>query len=149
MLCAANILLVIVFTWYQVNPGALFRANFTRQPLHGYRCELNDSSSQTTLLNTSRAQCVWRCLSTDSCIVVSYNHRLNLCELSVQLCDSVAPNTDFSVNVYGMDRKLCSQWVSGSGYDTQSAVMFTYRAGSIYKIAVARKRVNSGLYPGN
>ena len=148
MLFAANILPVIFIAWYQIKPGAILRTNFTGQPLLGHRCELSYRPSQTTLLNTSRAQCVWRCLSTDSCVVVSYNHMLSSYELSVQLCDSVVPNADLSINVYGMNRKLCSHWVSQSGYDPQRAVLTPIKTGSTTKLAVVRKQVNSGLYPG-
>ena len=148
MLCVVDILLVIVFTWERINTAVTSRTNFTRQPFLGYRCQLNDTSYQMTLLNTSRDRCVWRCLSNDSCIVLSYNHMFNYCELSVQLCDSVMQDTHFSINVYGIDRKRCLHWVPESGYDPQKAVVFPVAAHLTYNIAVARKRVNSGLYPG-
>ena len=144
MLRVARILMIVLML-ARVKPSATSRANFIRQPLVGYRCELNAPSNQITLLATARAQCVWRCLSTDNCVVVSHNQQLKYCEVSMQLCDSVVEDVHFSINVYGMDRKLCSIWVPISGYDQQKAVVLPVKDGSTNNIEVARKEVNSGL----
>ena len=148
MLLVDNVFVVMLISWYCAKPSDTARTNFTRQPLLGYQCVLNDPSYQITRLNTARAQCVWRCLSRDDCVVVSHNHRLNSCELSMQLCDRVAAHGDFSINMYGMDRPLCSHWVSISGFDAQKAVVFPQISIGTQNIAVARKRTNSGLFPG-
>ena len=66
----------------------------------------------------------------------------------MQLCDRVAAHRDFSINMYGMDRPLCSHWVFISGFDAQKAVAFYQRFIGTQTIAVARKRTNSALYPG-
>ena len=66
----------------------------------------------------------------------------------MQLCDKVVLNTDFSINVYGMNRELCLQWVPVAIYDAQKAIVFKHKNDSSAEIAVARKRVNTGLYPG-
>ena len=142
-----NALLVMLMVWYCTSRSVTLRTTFTRRPLLGYRCVLNNPASQTTLLNTARAQCVWRCLSSDDCVVVSHNHRLNSCDLSTRICDTVTSDTESSVNVYGMDRTRCFSWVPKSEYDTEKAVAFAQRPGGI-QIAVARKEVNAGLYPG-
>ena len=55
---------------------------------------------------------------------------------------------DFSVNVYGIDRDLCLQWVPESKFDGQKAVMMEKNPPLEKKIAVARMNQNSGLYPG-
>ena len=147
MLCTVKAMLVMLITWHCVRPGVTLRTTFTTQPLLGYRCVTYNPSSQVTWLSTTRTQCVWRCLSSNSCVVISYNHRLNHCELSMQLCDKVVSDVDFSVNVYGMDRKLCLRWVPVTKYDAKKAIAFKQKAWKP-KIAVARKHVNTGLYPG-
>ena len=124
------------------------RTHLTTQPLLGFRCVLHDPSSQTIFVNTARPQCVWKCLSTDDCVAVSYNHRLNSCGLIQQRCDSVESNTDFSINVYGMDRMLCFHWVPKSKYDELNAVTSIRSPDGEKKIVVARKRDSTGLYPG-
>ena len=148
MPCKANVLLVMIIMCRLPNRCAALRANYTRRPLLGYRCVLGDQTRQTTLLNTARAQCVWRCLSSNDCKVVSFNHRLNNCELSDQLCVTVASAADFSINVYGIQRTLCSHWVPKSDFDEQKAVVFPQIAGNVPNLAVARKMVGEGLYPG-
>ena len=148
MLYVAKSVLVMAVTWYCTSPITTLRTSFTRPPLLGYRCILDDRSTQTTLMNITRAKCVWKCLSRDLCKVISYNHRLNSCELSRQLCDKVDSHADFSVNVYGIHRPLCSHWVPRSQFDQQRAVVFPQTPGRKYNIAVARKREKAGLYPG-
>ena len=143
-----DVVLAVLIPLCWVNPSAMCRINITREPLLGHRCVLDDSSHQTTLLNTARAQCVWRCLSSDSCVVVSYNHRLNYCELSLQLCTNIVVDEDFDVNVFGMGREACLFWIHKSQYDPQRAVSFKQKGGSGLKIAVAREPVSTGLYPG-
>ena len=66
----------------------------------------------------------------------------------MQLCDKVVLNDDFSINVYGMNREHCLQWVPVAMYDAQKAIVFKHKNDSSAEIAVARKRVNTGLYPG-
>ena len=143
----AKWVLVMAITWYCVNPIVTSRTNFTRQPLFGYRCKLDDISNQTTVLSTAREQCVWRCLSSEDCKVVSYNHHLNSCELSIQFCDTIDSHADFSINVYGTYRPFCSRWVRKSEFDEQAAIVFLQKRRS-GNIAVARKKEGSGLYPG-
>ena len=138
----------MLLTWNCARPSITFRTTFTRQPLLGYQCVLSDPASQTTWVNTSRAQCVWRCLSSDKCVVVNHNHRFNRCELSTQLCDSVVSNTEFSLNVFGMSRKFCSSWVSNLRCNATKAVAFARKLGRTLQVAVARKQVDTGLYPG-
>ena len=141
--------LVMLLIWTCASLSVTFRTNFTRQPLLGYQCVPGDPASQITWLDTSRTQCVWRCLSNDDCVVVSHNHRLKRCVLSTQICASVVSHTEFSVNLYGMDRKFCSSWVSKSGYIKEKAVEFAKKLdGTSSPIAVARKEVSSGLFPG-
>ena len=148
MLFVANTLLLMAIVWHSAGTSVAFRNNYTRQPLLGYRCVLELPSNQTALSNTARAQCVWRCLSMDDCLVVSHDHRLNRCELSMQLCDRVARNVNFSTNFYGIERKLCPQWVPTFEYDTQTAAAFSQTPGGNAIIVVARTRSNNGLYPG-
>ena len=144
----ANALLLVFMTWHCTIPSVTLKTTFTQQPLLGYRCVLGNPGNQTTWLNTARAQCVWRCLSSDECVVVNHNHRFNRCELSTQLCDSVVSNPEFSVNLYGTNRKFCSNWVSNSGYNASKAVAFASKLRGRSQIAVARKEVNADLYPG-
>ena len=117
MLYVAKGLLVMVITWYCTKLIVTLQSHFTRHPFFGNRCMLDEPSNQTTVLNTARAQCVWRCLSREDCKVVSYNHRLNSCDLSMQLCDTVAFAANFSIIVYGIHRPLCSRWVPKSEFD--------------------------------
>ena len=125
-----------------LSTSAALRATFTRRPLLGYRCVLGNQTHQTTLLNIARAQCVWRCLSSNNCKVVSFNHRLNNCELSVQLCDMVASAADFSINVYGMKRILCSHWVPKSDYDAAKSVLIPHAStGNEKKYSSCQKKV--------
>ena len=124
MLYIAKSVLVMAVTWYCTNPITTLSTSFTRPPLLGYRCILDDPSTQTTLMNITRAKCVWKCLSRDLCKVISYNHRLNSCELSRQLCDKVDSHAYFSINVSGTHRPLCSHWVPISEFDQQRAVVF-------------------------
>ena len=147
MSCVAHAL-VILITLRCAKPCATLRRAFTRQPLLGYRCVTDNAPNLTTLLDIDRAQCVWRCLSSYDCVGVSHNHRLNYCELSRRPCDRVMSDEDFSVNVYGIDRKLCLQWVPESEFDGQKAVMMKKDPPLEKKIAVARMNQNSGLYPG-
>ena len=142
-----NALLVMLTVWYCTSRSVTLITTFTTQPLFGYQCVLNNPASQTTLLNTARAQCVWRCLSSDDCVVMSHNHRLNSCDLSTRICDTVTADTESSLNVYGMDRTRCFSWVPKSEYDTEKAVAFAQRPGGI-QIAVARKELNAVFYPG-
>ena len=148
MLYVAKGLLVMVITRYCTKLIVTLQSHFTRHPLFGNRCMLDEPSNQTTVLNTARAQCVWRCLSSEVFKVVSYNHRLNSCDLSMQLCDTVAFAANFSIIVCGIHRPLCSRWVPKSEFDEKRAVVFPQRLGGIYTIAVARKRKGTGLYPG-
>ena len=154
-LCANIIMLRLVktvfimsFMWYCISHSAACRIRFARQPLLGYRCVRDDTSNQTTLFNTARAQCVWRCLS-GNCVVISYYRRLNNCELSMQLCDTVVPAADMSINIYSLHRKLCSKWVPKSKFDGQKAIIFPQNPEIPWqKIAVARKEVDSAMFPG-
>ena len=148
MVAVSNALQLMLVAYYCASPCISMRANYTRQPLLGYRCMMNNPSYQITLNNTARTRCVWRCLSSNDCVVISFNHRLNNCELSMQLCDTVASAADFSINVYSIERKLCSLWVPKSEFDAQRAVKFRQNAGRADIIAVARKWENSGLFPG-
>ena len=66
----------------------------------------------------------------------------------MHLCGKVVLNADFSINVYGMNREHCLQWVPVAMYDAQNLIMFKHKNDSSAEIAVARKRVNNGLYPG-
>ena len=137
----------MLMVWYCTSRSITLRTTFTTRPLFGHRCVLNNPASQTTLLNTSRAQCVWRCLSSEDCVVVSHNHHLNNCDLSTRMCDSVTSDTEFVISVYGMDRTRCFSWVPKSEYDAEKAVAFASRPRGT-QIAVARQKVNAGLYPG-
>ena len=129
MLCAAKVMLVMLISITCARPGVTSRNTFTTQPLLGYRCVTNEPFGPVTWMDTTRARCVWRCLSSDRCVVVSYNHRLNYCELSMQLCDKIVSNVEFSVNVYGKDRTLCPQWVPLAQYDAQKAILFKQKPG--------------------
>ena len=148
MFIVVNTLLVLVTMWSRITSIESLRTAFTRQPLLGHQCVLDNTTSLTIWLNTFRPQCVWRCLSTESCLVVSHNHRLNYCELSTQLCDRIEPNPDFSVNIYGMDRRLCISWVPDSEHDPERAVEFIRIPGIKTKIAVSRIQNKKGSYPG-
>ena len=148
MLRVANILFIMASIWYCSNTSTTCRTSFTTRPMLGHRCVINDPSNQSILLNTARTQCLWKCLSSDDCVVVSYNHLLNICELSRQLCDTIASAADFSMNVYGMRRQFCSQWVPASEFDEQGAIVFPQRLEDSDDIAVARKKVESALFPG-
>ena len=147
MFCVAHAL-VILITLPCAKPCATLRRTFTRQPLLGYRCVTDNAPNSTTLLDIDRAQCVWRCLSSDDCVGVSHNHRRNYCELSRRPCDRVVSGEDLSVNVYGIDRNLCLQWVPESEFDGQKAVMMKKNPPLGKKIAVARMSKTTGLYPG-
>ena len=149
MMCVAYALFVTTIALYCTKPSATSRTSFTREPLFGYRCVRNNPSNQTTISNTARAQCVWRCLYNDDCVVVSHNHHINSCELSMHLCDTVESHENVSINVYGIHRKLCSDWVPKSEFDGQKAIMFPQKLGtSGGKIAVARKGLESAMFPG-
>ena len=148
MLRLIKTVFIMSFMWYCISHSAALRIGFTRQPLLGYRCVREDTSNQTTLFNTARAQCVWRCLS-GNCVVISYNHRINSCELSMQLCDTVVPAADISINIYSLHRKLCSVWVPKSKFDGQKAIICPQNPEiPSEKTAVARKEVDSAKFPG-
>ena len=124
------------------------RTTYTQQPLVGYRCVLNNSSIVTNLASIGHAQCHLTCLSRNSCIVISYNHIYNYCDLADEICNYLEPNEEFTVNLYGKDRRNCHQWVPLTEYDPQRAVAFLN--GPSYKniVAVARVSHNTGIYPG-
>ena len=63
-------------------------------------------------------------------------------------CGSLVARADFSVNVYDMDRKLCLNRSHVIMYDAETATVFKHKAEEPHKIVVARKQVNTGLYPG-
>ena len=144
----AHVLLAILITRFCATPCATLRTTFTRHPLIGYRCLTDNDPDLTTLLDIARAQCGWRCLSSDDCIGISHNHRRNYCELSRCPCDRMMSDEDLSVNVYDIDRKLCLQWVTEPKFDGQKAVMMKKNPPLEQKIAVARMNQNIGLYPG-
>ena len=132
---------------YCTSRSVTMRTSFTTLPFFGNRCVLNNPASQTTLLNTALAQCVWICLSSDERVVVSHNHRLNSCDLSTRICESVTSDSELSINVYGMGRTCGFSWVPKSEYDTWKAVVFAQRPGSV-QVAVAWTEVNAVFYPG-
>ena len=99
MVTVSNALQLMLVAYYCASPCISMRANYTRHPLLGYRCMMNNPSYQITLNNTARTRCVCRCLSSNDCVVVSFNHGLNNCELNMQLCDTVASATNLSINV--------------------------------------------------
>ena len=119
----AHVFLIALITQYGTEPGAILRVNVVTQPLHGYRC-VTDNSNQTTLWSNARDQCVKRYLSSDECIVVNHNDRRNHCKLRKRPYDRVVSAKDFSINVYGMDRKSCVHWVPIYGFDGHKAAVF-------------------------
>ena len=58
------------------------------------------------------------------------------------------PDQDFSINVYGIDRKLCVRWVPKYEFDGRKAVMFNRAPQRDKKKTVARMSERTGLYPG-
>ena len=100
------------------------------------------------LFNIAHAQCVWRCLSSKTCVVISHNLLYNYCELSVELCDHLEPNEEFTITIYGAEVRTCmQQWVSVSEYDPQRAVAFKKSKSSGDLIAVGRVLHNTSIYP--
>ena len=143
-----HMFLVTVVMRYCITHSGALRTSYTRQPMLGQRCHLDNPANRTTLLNIARAQCVWNCLSSDSCLVVSHNGHLNFCELSPQFCDKVVPDENFTVNAYGTERSLCLRWVPRAQYDPQTAVAFLKNPVLTPILSVGRKQDSTGLYPG-
>ena len=148
MLYTTHLLLVLVVMWYCFTQTETLRTTYTKQPMLGQRCHLYEPKYLTTLLNTGRAQCVWRCLSSDNCLVVSHNHHNNYCELSPMTCDKVLPNANFTINVYGIERSQCLRWVPSYQYDSKTAVEFLRQRNNIIVLSVGRVKDSTGLYPG-
>ena len=140
------VLLLILF--FGTRSGVTFRTSYTKSPLLGYRCVMDDPSNLMTFTNTARPQCVWRCLSLRDCMVVSHNGVDDTCELAMQRCDRLQTHLDFSVNVYGIDRKKCTNWVSAAFPDERKAVVFPQGTNGASKIAVSRIVLDTGVYPG-
>ena len=140
------VLLLILF--FGTRSGVTLRTAYTKSPLLGYRCVMDDPSNLMTFTNTARPQCVWRCLSLRDCMVVSHNCVDDTCELAMQRCDRLETHPDFSVNVYGIDRKKCTNWVSAAFPDEQKAVVFPQGTNGASEIAVSRLVLNNGMYPG-
>ena len=143
-----HVLLVFAAALYFITQTETLRRTYTRQPMLGQRCHLNEPKFLTTLLNIARTQCVWRCLSNDSCLVVSHNHRHNYCELSPRACNKVLPNADFTINAYGSERSQCLRWVPPAQYDSTTAVEFFKTYNDITVLSVGRVKDSTGLYPG-
>ena len=143
-----NMLLLIVVTWYCITHSETLRTTYTRQPMFGQRCHLDNPENLTILLNIARPQCVWNCLSSDSCLVVSQNHHLNLCELSPQFCDKVVPHENFTINVYGLERSQCVNWALPAQYDSKTTVEFLRQPGLTIVLTVGRAKDSMGIYPG-
>ena len=140
------VLLLVAFSG--ISPGVTLRTAYTKKPLLGYRCVMDDPYNLMTFTHTARPQCVWRCLSLCACMVVSHNGLDDTCELAMQRCDRLQGYRNFSVNIYGIDRSKCTHWVSKTLYDAQKAISFQQKASAAYKIAVARLVLNTGVYPG-
>ena len=140
--------LVSVVTGNCIIHGEALRTTYARQPMFGQWCHLDNSENMTTLLYINRAQCVWNCLSNDSCLVVSHNHHLNFCELSPQFCDKVVPNENFTINAYDTERNLCLNWEPPAQYDPRTAVEFLRQADRPKMMVVGRTQDSAGLYPG-
>ena len=116
--------------------------------LMGYRCVMDNLSDLLTFANTARPQCVWRCLSLKTCMVVSHKGVDDICELAMQRCDRLEAHADFSINVYGIHRGECVYWISVTSYDQQKAVIFPQGGNGTSKIAVSRIVRNTRVYPG-
>ena len=147
-ICTVNVLLHIVLMWYCITLSTACETTYTRQPMLGQRCHLDNPENLTTLQNIDREQCVCKCLFSESCTVLSHNHQLNYCELSPQFCDNVVPDANFTINVYGIERSLCLRWVSRDQYDLQTAVTFLKNPALTSILSVGRKQDSTGLYPG-
>ena len=141
-------LFLLLMASLSIRPGGTCTTAYTKSPLLGYRCVMDDPSNLMTLTNTARPQCVWRCLSLRDCMVVSHNGVDDTCELAMQRCERLAANPDFSVNVYGIDRGKCAHWVSKNLYNEQKSVVFPQGANAANKTAVARLALNNMIYPG-
>ena len=124
------------------------RTTHTQPPLLGYHCVLNNTSVATNLTSISHVQCRLACLSRNNCIVISYNHVYNYCELGSDMCSYLEQNEEFIVNLYGKDRRNCLEWVPLTEYDPQRAVAFLNGLLSKNIVAVARVPFNTGVYPG-
>ena len=148
MSCTPSPQSLLILIGFFTTQCATCRTSFTQQPLLGYRCVLNGSSSLINWTNTAHAQCVWRCLSSKTCVVISHNFLYNYCELSLDFCDHLEPNDEFIVNIYEAVGATCLlEWVSVSEYDPQRAVAFPKSEGSGDMIAVGRSLHSTGIYP--
>ena len=139
---------LLLMASFGTSPGVTLRTVYTKLPLMGYRCVMDDPSELLTFANTARPQCVWRCLSLRNCMVVSHNGADDTCELAIQRCDRIEAHPDFSINVYGKARSNCVHWISVTSYDQQKAVIFPQGGNDTSKIAVSRIVQNTGVYPG-
>ena len=143
-----NILLMNVVTWYCNTLSESCKTTYTRPPMQGQRCHVDNPENLTTLWDINRLECVASCQSTESCVVLSHNYRLNYCELSPQYCDKVEPNPDFTLNVYGIERSRCVNWAPPAQYDSQTAVEFLRTPGHWVYLTVGRAKDSTGLFPG-
>ena len=133
---------------FGTSPCATLRMVYTKLPLMGYRCVMDNPSDLLTFANTDTPQCVWRCLSLKTCVVVNHNGLVDTCELAMQRCDRLEAHPDFSVSVCGVDRSNCVHWISVTFFDQQKAVIFPQGGNGTSKIAVSRIVRNTGVYPG-
>ena len=141
-------LVLLLMASLSIRPGGTCKTAYTNSPLLGYRCVMDDPSNLMTFTNTAQPQCVWNCLSLRDCMVVSHNGVDDNCELAMQRCDKIAAHPDFTVNVYGVDRRKCAHWIQKNLYDEQKAVVFPQGKNAANKIAVARLVQNTVVYPG-
>ena len=87
-------------------------ARYTKQPIYGHRCI---ASTNITLWQTKRPQCVWKCLGLKTCQCINHNHGTGQCDLGLGKCESLEPTVGSAVNVFGPPRDNCVRW--GSKHD--------------------------------
>ena len=84
---------------------------YTTQPLYGYRA-IASSNIDEIVLQIDQPQCVWKCLSMNSCRYISHNSGTGQCVLGLGKCESVAAAVGGTIYAFGPPRDSCLQWSS-------------------------------------
>ena len=84
---------------------------YTKQPIYGYRA-IASSNTDEIVLQIDQPQCVWKCLSMNSCRYISHNSGTGQCVLGLGKCESLAAVVGGTIYAFGPLRDSCLQWSS-------------------------------------
>ena len=66
----------------------------------------------TSMWQTAKPQCIWRCLQMERCRYINYNSVTVQCELGLSQCGSLQPAIGVMVQAFGTSRHGCLHWGS-------------------------------------